>query len=116
MESLLIKMETSTGLRPELRIHATDNVLAPDSSLIRILKEDGRFQVPKTEDRPKDIDCVIVGAQEVVEWVKWSRMFKSQAGGDKINFLFDDAFSEDSTDMGSSEKFINKYQEVNFFN
>ena len=100
------------GLRPELQIHASTNLRDSDGPIIRSLKKDGLFEVPTTENKPKYIDCVVVGSQEVLEWVQWSRMFKNQAGGDKINFMFEDPFSKDSQDMGSPEKFNDKFEKV----
>lgn len=110
----LIKMAaSSTGLRPQLQIHASTNVRESDGPIIRSLKEDGLFNVPTAKNKAKHMDCVIVGQQEVLEWVQWSRMFKNQAGGDKINFMFEDPFNEDSHNIGSPEKFNDKFEKVN---
>ena len=102
----------STGSRTELQIHATTKARDFDGPIICSLKEDGLFNVPTPGNMPKYMDCVVVGPQEVLEWVQWSRMFKNQAGGDKINFMFEDPFSEDSQDMGSQEKFNDKFEKV----
>lgn len=101
---------SSTGLRPQLQIHASTNVRESDGPIIRSLKEDGLFNVPTAKNKAKHMDCVIVGQQEVLEWVQWSRMFKNQAGGDKINFMFEDPFNEDSHNIGSPEKFNDKFE------
>ena len=109
---LLIMAGSSIGARPLLQIHASTNVRDSDGPIIRSLREDGLFDMPTTENKPNYMDCVVVGSQEVLEWVQWSRMFKNQAGGDKINFMFENPFSEDSQGMGSPEKLKDKFEKV----